>query len=211
MTLGPQGGEFTVVRDGQVLFTRSINAQVMVSEAVLQVEIKRNLAMFAGQSQGHPVRAVYVAEAEDLLGGWAGRVRAGLSVPVHAFDPLAGVAEAVPEALRGRYAGAAGLLAGSAGELPVNFASPRQPRVEANPNRKFFAVVAVAAVLLLLAGTAGGYMAVDAADQEVAALQEQKAELEKAWADLEPDRKRLEAADQSGSARRSTTPKSCST
>lgn len=196
LTLGPQGGEFTVTRGGQVAFTRAVPAPVLANEALLLGEVKRNLTVFAGQNPGHPVRAVYVAEAEDLLGGWAGRLRPGLPVPVHAFDPLAGSPAVVPEKLRGRYAGAAGLLAAQPAGLPINFAAPRQPRVAANPQRTLLTVAGAAAVLLLLVGGVFGYMAVDAADTEVAEKQAEKATLEKYIADWEPERKRLEAADQ---------------
>lgn len=196
LTLGPQGGEFTVTRGGQVSFTRAVPAPVLSNEALLLGEVKRNLTVFAGQNPGHPVRAVYVAEAEDLLGGWAGRLRPGLPVPVHAFDPLAGSPAAVPEKLRGRYAGAAGLLAGQAAGLPINFAAPRQPRVAANPQRTLLTIAGAAAVLLLLVGGVFGYMALDTADRELADKQAEKAALEKYVADWEPDRKRLEAADQ---------------
>ncbi|MDB5307517.1 MAG: hypothetical protein JWO38_1719 [Gemmataceae bacterium] len=195
LTLGPQGGEFTVARAGQVSFTRSVPSQVMANEAILLGEVRRNLTVFAGQNPGHPVRAVYVAEAEDVLGGWAGRLRAGLAVPVHAFDPVPEVA-AVPEGLRGRYAGAAGLLAGQAAGLPINFAAPRQPAVEANPHRKLFAAAGAVAALLLLVGGGLGYWALDAADARLKTLREDKASKEKLLADWEPDRKRLEAADQ---------------
>lgn len=194
LTLGTQGGEFTVVRGGEVAFTRSIPAPVLANEALLVGEVRRNLTVYAGVT---PIRAIYLAEAEDLLGGWAGRLRAGLAVPVHAFDPVAGAAEAVPDKLRGRFAGAAGLLAGKAADaLPVNFVSPRQPRAEANPLRRQLALAAVVATLVLGAGAVFGYLELEKADAKLAALQDEKADLEKKFAGQEADRKRLEAVDQ---------------
>lgn len=197
LTPGPQGGEFTVVRAGQVAFTRSVPGPVVSNEALLANEIRRNLAVYAGQAPDHPVTAVYVAEPDDLLGGWANRLRSGLSVPVYAFDPVAGAAEAVPDRLRGRFAGAAGLLAAKAADaLPINFAAPRQPRAEANPHKRKLILAGAVAALVLLAGAVFGYLQVDAADDKLIALRAEKADLEKKLADTEADRKRLEAADQ---------------
>jgi Tfp pilus assembly PilM family ATPase len=196
LTAGPQGGEFTVVRSGQVAFTRSVPAPVLASEPLLVNEVRRNLAVYAGQAPAHPVAAVYVAEPDDLLGGWAGRLRDGLNVPVYAYDPVAGVADDVPDRLRGRFAGAAGLLAAKAADaLPINFAAPRQPRAAADPTRRKVVLAAAAAGLVLAVGAAVGYMQVSAADDRLAALQEEKAALEKALAGTEADRARLAAAD----------------
>jgi hypothetical protein len=196
LTLGPQGGEFTVVRGGQVGFTRSIPAPVLANDALLVGEVRRNLTVYGSQSPDHPIREVYVAEPEDLLGGWASRLRAGLSVPVYAFDPLGAEAAAVPPALRGRFAGAAGLLAGQAADaLPINFAAPRQALVAVNPHRRQIALAALAAAVLVVGGAAFGFFLVSAADRDLAARQAEKASLEKELADAEPNRKRLEAAD----------------
>ncbi|MBX9583620.1 MAG: pilus assembly protein PilM [Gemmataceae bacterium] len=193
---GPQGGEFTVVRAAQVAFTRSVPAPVLASEALLVNEVRRNLAVYAGQSAGHPVAAVYVAEPDDLLGGWAGRLRDGLNVPVYAYDPVAGAAEAVPDRIRGRFAGAAGLLAAKAADaLPINFAAPRQPRAASDPNRRRLVLAAAVGGLVLAVGAALGYMQVSAADDRLVALREEKAALEKTLADTEVERARLAAAD----------------
>lgn len=196
LTPGPQGGEFTVVRNGQVAFTRTVPAPVVANEVMLAGEVRRNLAVYAGQAADHPVTALYVAEPDDLLGGWAGRLRAGLSVPVHAFDPVAGAAEAVPDRLRGRFAGAAGLLAAKAADaLPINFAAPRQPRAEANPLRRKLVLAGVGAAAMVVAAGVFGYTEVAAADARVEALREEKAALEKALAGTEADRTVLAAAD----------------
>lgn len=197
LTLGPQGGEFTVVRAGQVSFTRSVPAPVLANEALLLGEVRRNLTVYAGQNPGHPVHAVYVAEEEDLIGGWANRLRTGLPVPVHAFDPLASVPEATQTGRRGRFAGAAGLLAGRAADtLPINFASPRQPKAEVDPRRQQLLLAAIVATLVLGVGGVLGYLAVDSADERLNKLQAEKAGLEESLNQLEPSRKKLEAVDQ---------------
>ena len=195
-TTGPQGGEFTVVRGTQVSFTRTVPAPVLANEQTLVNELRRNLTVYGGQNPTQPVRAVYVAEGENALGGWSGRLRTGLPVPVHAFDPLAGAVEAVPAQHRGRFAGAAGLLAGrAANALPINFASPRQPRAAADPKRKQLLLVAAAVGLLVLLGGGYGLLALDRADTELDRLQEKKAGLEKSLAGVDPDLERLKAVD----------------
>jgi hypothetical protein len=154
LTLGPGGGEFTVVRRGEVTFTLAIPVPVVASETMLVAQIRRNLTVYAGQHPGHPITAIYLAEVD---GPWEERLSRALSVPVHAFDPLAGAAPDVAESLRGRFAGAVGLLAGrAANTLPINFASPRQPRIEADPVRKRLKLVAMASFLLLAVGLIGG-------------------------------------------------------
>jgi hypothetical protein len=197
LTLGTQGGEFTVVRGGQVSFTRAVPAQVLVSEPLLLAEVRRNLAVYAGQNPAHPVQAVYVAEAEDGVGGWANRLRAALAVPVHPFDPLADAAADVPPALRGRFAGPVGLLAGRAADaLPINFAAPRQPRAEKDPKRKQILVAALALVALVLGGAVYGFLQLDASNTKLAMLRQEKADLEEFLKKAEPDAKRLDAVTQ---------------
>jgi hypothetical protein len=190
VTLGTHGGEFTVVRGGQVLFTRTVPAPVLAAESMLVAEVKRNLTVYAGPR----VEAVYVAEGG--FGRWAGRLDGSLTVPVHSIDPLAGATADVPAELHGRFAGAAGLLAGQAADaLPINFASPRQPRPETDPNRKTYILAGAAAAAVLLAGWVFGYVQLVAAETRVAQLREQKADAEKDRASLDPDKAKLAALD----------------
>ena len=74
LLLGPAGGEFTVARGGEVIFTRDVPGPVATSEPMLLGEVRRNLTMYAGSAPGHPVQGLYVAEAS---GGWAGRLLRG--------------------------------------------------------------------------------------------------------------------------------------
>ena len=69
LLLGPAGGEFTVARGGEVIFTRDVPGPVATSEPMLLGEVRRNLTMYAGSAPGHPVQGLYVAEARA-----AGRV-----------------------------------------------------------------------------------------------------------------------------------------
>lgn len=192
LSVGPAGGEFTIVRDGEVLFTKSVLAPVLAGEAMLQAEVRRNLAVFAGANPGHPVRALYVAGADEE---WAARLRPALAVPVYSYDPLAGAVSSVAGPARGRFAGAAGLLAARAGELPINFVSPREPRVEADPARKQLLVAGLAAALLLAAGGAFGWWQLDRADRRVAELTAERDLAKRQLDALEPDAKRLAALD----------------
>jgi hypothetical protein len=191
--MGPGGGEFTVTRAGEVAFTRTVPAPVMASDAMLLAEVRRNLTMYAGANPGHPIQALYVAESS---GRWALRLGSALGIPVHAYDPLAGSAAAVEDPSRGRFAGAAGLLAArAAGELPINFVTPRQPRAEADPAKRQVVLAAVAAVLLLATGGIWGWFALEAADNELAQRTAQLALLKQQWESTEPDGKRLAAAE----------------
>lgn len=193
LTPGPGGGEFTVARGGEVVFTRTVPAPVVGSEPLLLAEVRRNLTMYAGANPGHPVRALYVAEADDR---WAERLGAALGISVLAYDPLGASAPSVPEAVRGRFAGAAGLLAArAAGDPPINFASPRQPKAEADPKRTQLLLAALAAIVLLGGGAVLGWFVLDAADNEYAAKVGQRDRLKTEWQAAEPDQKRRAAAE----------------
>ena len=177
-TLGPGGGEFTVLRNQAVAFTRSVPGQVVGNDALLASELKRNVAVYPGP---RPVGVVYVAEPQGRLGGWTAKLRrAKFGLTVKAYDPHATSPAAVADELRGRFAAAAGLLAAKAADaVPINFAAPRQPRRQADPKKRLLVGAGVAAALLLLAGTAVGYTVLDAADTRLAALNQEKADVEK--------------------------------
>jgi hypothetical protein len=193
LALGPAGGEFTVVRGGQVTYTLAVPAPVAASEAMLTMQVRRNLATYAAQHPGHPVQAVYVAEAD---GTRADALADVLGVPVHEHDPLAGAVPGVPAALRGRFAGAAGLLAAqAAGALPINFAQPRQPQLDANPAKRKMALVGLAAGLLLLIGAGFGYMKLSAAQERVAERTTDLADLKKRLETGAPEAKRAAAVE----------------
>lgn len=191
LTLSPGGGEFTVVRNGEVTFTVAVPAPVVASEPMLLAQLRRNLTVYAGSNPAHPVQALYVAEA----GGWAGRFRAALGIPVQTYDPLAAAVPAVPEPIRGRFAGAVGLLAAKATDtLAINFASPRQPKPQTDPKRNQLMLAVLAALVLLAVGGGFAYMKLSAADAELAQLAARKRSLEDDLTRLEPDGKRLSAA-----------------
>jgi hypothetical protein len=193
LNLGPGGGEFTVVRRGEVTFTLAIPAPVVANETMLVAQLKRNLTIYAGQHPGHPITAIYLAEVD---GPWAERLRGALSVPVHDFDPLAGALPEVDESLRGRFAGAVGLLAGrSTDRLPINFAAPRQPRIEGDPVKKRLQLVALASFLLLGLLMIGGLLFSSYQKAQTRDLTAKRDELKKQVTDGTPDATRLKAID----------------
>jgi hypothetical protein len=176
-----------------VTFTVAVPAPVVASETMLLSQVRRNLTTYASSNPGHPVQALYVA---DTYHGWAERFRPALGIPVHGFDPLGAAARDTPEDLRGRFAGAAGLLAARGAHLPINFASPRQPRADADPKKGQILLVALAALLVLALGGAGGWWLLNAAEEDVARLTTERDDKKQMVEKAEPDRKRVEAVDQ---------------
>ena len=126
LTRGEKWGELVIARDNQVVFARALTATALTSEPMLLGELRRNLAVYNGQNPQQPVEALYVVEAAGP-GGWSGRVAAGLTFPVQAFDPLAGVEHRTPPEARGHFAGLAGLLQlkTRSAPLPIDFVTPR--------------------------------------------------------------------------------------
>jgi Tfp pilus assembly PilM family ATPase len=158
LAVGERFAEFCVFRGERLLLSRSLP----VTEN-LAAEVRRNLIVHAGHAPRHPVEAVYVA------GHGTSEVRRRLvelvETPVHTFDPL-GQAERLelPAGARGGFAGAAGLLFAWAkdGQLPINFASPRQPALKrrSSPRMLVYGALAVA-VFLVGAGVAARVASAD--------------------------------------------------
>jgi hypothetical protein len=169
---GP-AAEFVVVRSGTILFSRSIPAPALQSEAALVGELRRNLAVVAGQVPGGAT-AIYIAEGDAPGGGWSGRLADTLPIPVRTFDPLAGspAGTAVPPQFAGRFAAPAGAirLAARPGPLPINFVSPRAPKAEPDKNRSKILFAALAACVLVGLLFAGGFWLLGDAEAQVAKL-----------------------------------------
>jgi hypothetical protein len=146
--------EICITRGGVLLLARSL-----VPGPNLAAEVRRSLAVYAGQSGDQPVRAAYVAGGADNA-GLRERLHNLTELPVHILDPFAGSEEPDQPApdKRGAFVGLVGLLhlrAGKAG-LPVNFVAPKQPKPPEDPNRRKLvlgagAAVAVVALVGLLA------------------------------------------------------------
>lgn len=191
LTRGDKWGELTISRGENVVFTRSLNAAALSSEAALLGQLKTNLAVYSGQNPTAPVQAVFMPEAEGA-GSWSGRIRAGMAIPVQAFDPLAGVMnDASPES-RGSFAALTGVIELRAKEkLPVNLLKPREPKKEVDPNKRFLMLVVPLLLLLLAGGFAFGLSIKAEKERKLAQLQELKKELDDRLPKVEEDEKRI--------------------
>jgi Tfp pilus assembly PilM family ATPase len=143
--LGEKQAELSILK-GRVPFL----ARSVTNASNLAAEVRRNLAVHAGQAPQHPVRAVYLAGkgAEALRD----RLADSVEVPVYTFDPFSGSESTdLPATERGTFAGAMGMLhARAAGDLPIDFVSPRQPRAVRNPNYGLIRMALVASVTLFI-------------------------------------------------------------
>jgi Tfp pilus assembly PilM family ATPase len=182
--------EFCVSRSGRLVFARAL----AIGEG-LAGEIRRNLAIYNGQSSANPVRALYVAG----LGEHASlreRLTDLLDVPVHALDPFGGVERPeLPAHKRGAFIGAIGLaqLQGDKKGLPVNFASPKQARPPKDPNRKKIAYAVAGVALFLIVVTAFCYAKMSVVNHQVDSLRLYSNHLDKELADMEETEKRIKA------------------
>lgn len=202
LTVGPAGGEFTVARGGHIAFSRAVPEPAAANEALLVAELRRNLTIYAGMPAAPPVRTLFVAEATDpTREGLADRLGDVLPVPVSRFDPFAHTGDTgttVPPAVRGGFAGVLGLFAAKAADdiLPINLASPRQPRAAADPNRPRILVAALVAVLVLGVGAAIGTAELGKAGRAVADATNERSRVDDDLQRFELDAKRLAAADE---------------
>jgi hypothetical protein len=183
-----------ILKGGHVAFSRSLTGVALGSETAMLGELKRNLAVFGNSSPQNAVQALFVAEG-DLPGGWSGRVRAGLTIPVQSFDPIAGAGVDVPPENRGGFAGAAGLLSlrSRPTELPINFLAPREPKPVVDPAKRLLRLVGLAAALLLIGGLAIGWLYASQKERAVVSLRTQKSNLEEEIKKLDDSAKRVKA------------------
>jgi hypothetical protein len=197
LTVGEKGGEFAVARGDALAFARPLAGPALASDPALLGEIRRNLAVYAGQAPQHPVRALYVAEGNGSTVGVGDRLRDTLAIPVFRFDPLGG-AEPPSGAKAGSFAGVAGLLHlyGRGKELPINFVRPREPKPPADPNRRLFAWAGIAAGVLLLVGGTAGYALVAGKQKGLDQLLDQNRTLDAQLGQLDADERRIAAVDQ---------------
>lgn len=191
VTLAERWAEFCVLRGEAVLFTRAL-----APGPGLAGEVRRNLAVYAGQWPQHPVRGVCVAGDDEgtLRQHWQGT----LSVPVHVLDPFAAAErENAPARGLGGFTAAAGLLYGESARrvLPINFARPKQPTTAADPNRRKLVFYGVAVAALLLGLVIFGYSQLALRDREYQKLLDLKLELDKIYNDLQADDRRFKALD----------------
>src|SRR5262249_1179248 len=133
-----------------LLFTRTLTPGTG-----LVGEIRRNLALYAGQPQVTSTRD----RVQSLLVAGNGehnlireQLQELLAIPVNPLDPFAGVQRLDLADNRGGFAGAMGLLhLRAAGVLPINFSQPKEPRPERDPNQKRYLMIAAASLFLVVA------------------------------------------------------------
>jgi Tfp pilus assembly PilM family ATPase len=190
VALSDRWAEFCVLHGETLLLTRTLTVSPHLAG-----EIRRNLALYAGQAGRPPVRAVYLTGA---VGDLRERLADLVELPLHSFDPLAG-AEAVtlPAAQRGGFAGAAGLLylRAAPGGLPINFVQPRQPRQQEDPAKRRLLLAAVVLVAALGIATFAGLTVKANTLKQVGELEAERADVEAQLARINDDAKRLKALD----------------
>jgi hypothetical protein len=188
---GEGWAEFCVVRGGTLLFTRP-----MAAGSGLTGDIRRNLAVFAGQQPAHTIDALYLAGAADnpLLQ----RLGTSLELRVHAFDPFgAASGDMLPTGDRGSFAGAAGILLAKAKPqgLPVNFVQPRQPAPPKRVNIRMVAAIAAIAILVIGGGAVLGRSVLDAKGRERDERSERRDELDAKLARTRETLRQVQALD----------------
>src|SRR5262249_42014970 len=149
LTATDQWAEFCVAKGETLLLARSLTIP-SGSDALLG-EIRRNLAVFAGQSPQEPVRSLYIADGTKA-GQLRERLQDKLAIPVQELEPLKSLT--VRPERPGRFAGAVGLLHALAerGALPIDFTKPRDPKPAANPQQRRAVLAAGLVAALLIAG-----------------------------------------------------------
>lgn len=194
LTAATGWGEFSAVRDDQLLFARS----VAVGDTLLG-EIRRNLAAYSGQPQltfpRDALQALYVAgNGENAV--LREQLEQTLGIPVYGLDPFAG-AERVDVAAEQRagFTGAVGLLQlwAANNKTPVNFVKPREVKVAASPTKRRFVLYGALAVLLIAVAAGIGYTFIREKQDEIDRLSAQKQRLDARVKELQPEIKYLEA------------------
>ena len=201
VTLTDTGGEFVVIRESTILFTRPISGQAVRNDATLVAELKRNLTVYDTQHPNQPLQSLCIPEGHGSGGAsWANFLREELPINVYGYDPLAGspLSESVPPQTHSLLASPLGLLSlkAESASLPINFVSPRQPRTERTHVSPRLLLAAVAAVLIVGLAITLAIIELNKADELVTMRQAQLEEIESQIRRLEPDMKRLEAADE---------------
>jgi Tfp pilus assembly PilM family ATPase len=190
LAVGDRWAEMCISVGGTVAFARSLAVGDMLPR-----EVRRNLALFDGQSAGNSVRALYVAGMGEHA-ALRERLQNLMEIPVHTLDPFGGVERPeLPSQKRGAFIGAVGLVhaQGSKQGLPINFAQPKQPRPPSDPNRKKQIYAAIAAGLVVVAGVAFCWAKLAAAATEVATKAREDEQLKRRLDAEEDNDKRIKA------------------
>jgi len=193
LTVSQPWAEFCVARGDNLLFSRSLT-----TSANLAAEVRRNLAVYAGQAPQQPVRALYLADGADPA-ALRTSLQETLGIPVHAFDPFGGVDKPeLPVANRAAFTGAVGLLYALAERkaLPINFLYPKQPQAPRDPNRRRLAFAGALAGAVLLAVVVYCHAQLQSRTRKLDELFDKQTDVERQLAILETDSKRVKAIDE---------------
>ncbi len=214
---GERYAEISILKGDLVLLTRSVP-----SNAALAGEIRRNLAVHVGQTPHLPVVAVYLtgkgsAELRQKFSEQS-------DLPVYTFDPFAAcegtevvvvgdqltqagitpaekldAAEASrrPAAARGTFAGAMGLLyLKSAGDLPVNFVTPKQPKPPSTAMNPRPVLAAAAGIVVFIGALVMGQMLYQQKKAELDSLTRLAEDTDKQLTETRANAKRLKEIDE---------------
>ena len=195
---GERGGEFTIARGSEIVLTRTLAPYT--NDGNLAAELKRNLAVFAGQVGASPVETLHIPEGGRIGATLAERLQESLPVMVEPFDLLQNtpLGERIPAALHGRLTQTIGLLhlKAHAPALPINFTVPRQPRSDPGKARLKVLLAALAATVVFGSLGVFGWLQVVQAEQRLQSEKEKAEQLETAMTGYALDMKRLAAVDE---------------
>ncbi len=194
ITRGERWAEITIGKGEIVFFSRSITGAALLNEKSLINEIRRNLTVFAGQNPGLPVEEICVAETSSVS-GWTVPLSHAFSQPIRSFDPLHGLPTSLNTDVRGSFAALYGLTVyqGMENQLPVNFVSPREPKIVENPNKKLlYRYLPILVVVLLIAFGYGLSVRFDT-ERELELLYAKKADIEKGMKGVKSESSKIKA------------------
>ena len=178
--------DLTAVVDGKVLLPRMVRLSSDVSHTValqgLLTEIRLTTAAVQNQFGGCQVTGIFLCGRGETDAATARQIEEAIAVRTTLLDPFAGLdlgprlRESPPER-PGRFAAVLGMVLTECEQTrhAIDFLHPRQSIVPANPRKKW-AIVAVAAVLLVLGYFVYGRLAYWQLDNEVRQLEVRSAE-----------------------------------
>jgi hypothetical protein len=139
------GGEFTVIRKDDVLFSRQLDDSVPLVQ-----NLRRSLAAYGSQFPQHPIQE-FQATADPASPDLE-ELRAAFRLPVHAYNPWSGVRSTLGPQADVRFAAACGLLqrTSQGKHLPLDFRHPKKGEPPKSMTRQYGRLGALAGVLLVL-------------------------------------------------------------
>jgi Tfp pilus assembly PilM family ATPase len=161
------GGELTVVRQGEVLFSRQLDDTVP-----LAAELRRSLAAYASQFSKQPVQELFLADAGTPDG--IEELRSAFRLPVHLYNPWSSVRSGLGPQQDVRFVGACGILqlASSSKQLPLDLKNPKKGEPPQSTSRKYARMGILAAVFLVVLLGGAYFWITSSLEGEIDSLQE---------------------------------------